>query len=100
MQPDTYTPNELRNFRWAYQFLVALAIRILEDEKRTAEPGDWPGDMDWTELADSSRSVFLHKAREEAGVSHDEFLAYIRAGMGDEVADIYDLEHSQEHTND
>lgn len=97
MQPQpetvTYTPDELRNFRWAYQLLVALAIRILDEYKQTCEPGEWPGDQDWEDLVDSSRSVFLHKAREEARISHDEFLVYIRAGMGDEVVDIYDLEH-------
>lgn len=90
---DETTPAELRNFRWAYQLLVALAIRNLEEYKRTCEPGEWPGDQDWEDLVDSSRSVFLHKAREEAGIDHDEFLAYVRAGMGDEVADIYDQQH-------
>lgn len=85
---------ETRNFHWAYSLLVALAVRCLEDANRTAEPGEWPNGMEWGDLNGSSRGVFLRLAREEAGIDHDEFLAYVRAGMGDEVQDIYERKHT------
>lgn len=82
--------SEERNFRWAYRLLIALAKRCLADANRDRDhPSDWPVGQDWSELGATSRSVFLRKAREEAGISHDEFLGPIRDGTYD-IDDIYD----------
>lgn len=82
--------NEERNFRWAYQLLLALAKRRLADANVNLEsPGDWPGGQEWHEMVGSSHSIFLHAARDEAGIPHEEFLEFIRNGTYD-VDDLYD----------
>jgi len=82
--------NEERNFRWAYQLLLALAKRRLKDANDEREhPNDWPAGQEWDELSGSSQKTFLRGAREEAGIPHEEFLALIRSGEYD-VEDLYD----------
>jgi len=75
-------------FRWAYAAVCALAVKILEEDNRTC--GDnWPGGQSWDDLAGSSRSIYLHRARELAGIPHADFLAVVRGDV-DEIADIYE----------
>ena len=79
--------KEERNFRWAYRLLLAFAQRLLADAN-DACGGEWPSGQEWHELSNTSRSIFLHRARVEAGVSGDRFLEGIRSGEYD-VADLY-----------
>lgn len=84
--------KELRNFRWAYKLLLALAKRCLADANANREhERDWPAGQQWNELVGSSHAVFLRSAREEAGIPHDKFLEGIRSGEYD-VEDLYDKE--------
>lgn len=88
---ESSEPNqEKRNFRWAYAAIVALAKRKLKEANETREnEDDWPGGQEWNDLAGTSKSIFLHQAREEAGIPHDEFLEGIRSGEY-EVDDLYE----------
>ena len=79
---------EETNFRWAYAAIVELAKIELEIENSVAAPGEWPAGQDWDGLGGSSKSIFLHRARERVGIPHDKFLAGIRNGKYD-VDDIY-----------
>jgi hypothetical protein len=82
--------NEERNFRWAYQLLLALAKRRLRDANDEREhPNDWPAGQEWDELVGSSHGTFLRSALQEAGVPYKEFLALIRSGEYD-LDDLYD----------
>ncbi len=75
-------------FRWAYAAVCALAVKLLEEDNRTC--GDnWPAGQSWDELGGSSKSIYLHRARELAGISHADFLALVRADS-EEVEDIYE----------
>ena len=72
--------NEERNFRWAYQLLMALAKRCLAETNTSLEDKrEWPAGQEWDELVGSSQSIFLRQARDEAGIDHDEFLAPLRS---------------------
>lgn len=82
--------RELRNFRWAYSLLLVLAKRHLADANASlSEPNVWPAGQSWDELNGTSHSIFLRKAREEAGIPHDEFLEPVRSGDYD-IDDLYE----------
>lgn len=82
--------NEERNFRWAYQLLLALAKRRLADANANLQsPDDWPAGQEWHEMVGSSRCIFLGGARAEAGIPCNEFLEPIQNGTYD-VEDLYD----------
>lgn len=79
--------DALRNFRWAYQLLLALARRRLEDANKDC--GDsWPAGQEWHEMVGSSHSIFLRGAREEAGIPDDAFMGLIRS-LEYDVDDLY-----------
>jgi hypothetical protein len=78
--------DQERYFRWAYQLLIALAKRCKEDDESMHKGQAWSG------MAGTSHSMYLHQARREAGIDHDEFLQVVRNGI--DVTDIYD-----KHTN-
>ena len=91
---DKNTPKstggpEERNFRWAYMLLLELAKIELDVVNSEAEPGEWPCGQEWDDLAGTSKSTFLHRARERVGIPHHEFLDGIRSGKY-EVEDLYD----------
>lgn len=75
---------------WFLRGLIALAKDELA--KMNATCGDnWPAGQGWNDLSASSQSVFMAKARERAGIPHDEYLAWIRNYSGDEdIEDIWD----------
>ena len=75
--------DQEKYFRWAYRLLIALAKRCQQDEGAMHQGQDWSG------IVGSSHSMYLRKAREEAGIPHDEFLGIIRSGKID-VEDIYE----------
>lgn len=74
-------------FRWAYAAVCALAVKLLEEDNRTCRD-NWPAGQSWDDLGASSRSVYLHRARELAGIPHADFLEVVRADS-DAVEDIY-----------
>lgn len=80
--------QEETNFRWAYALLLELAKIELEIANAEAKPGHWPAQQEWDDLGDSSRSTFLHLARDRVGIPHDKFLENIRNGKYD-VDDIF-----------
>lgn len=41
-------------------------------------PDEWPAGQKWTELAGTSKSMFMHQAREALGIDHDAFLKVVR----------------------
>jgi len=68
-----------RHFLWLYRTLIIRAKRILaEDNAKLENPRDWPCGQAWEQLVSTSKSIFMHKAREEAGIPHDEFLKVVR----------------------
>jgi hypothetical protein len=71
---------EIRNFRWAYSLMIALAQKLLKEANEKAEDGAWPNGQEWHELVGTSHSIFFHQARDLAGVPHDEFLENVRNG--------------------
>lgn len=90
--------EEFRNFKWAYQLLLALAQRLLIERNAMLEdPHDWPAGQEWDELAASSKAVFLREARLIAGIDSEEFLSGIRSGRYN-VEDLY-LESGQWRLN-
>ena len=81
---NEYKPisEEEKYFRWGYVFLVALAKRILKERnEELKDPDEWPAGQEWEDLNGSSKASFLRHARDEAGISHDEFLAVVRSGQ-------------------
>jgi hypothetical protein len=81
-----------RHFRWAYALLLELAKEELaKANAEVAGTRNWPGGQQWNELVGSSHAVFLRKARERAGIPHDEFLAVVRGEeYGEDAEKIYD----------
>lgn len=79
---EVQSSDSVRYFRWAYRLLTALAIRCKNDNGSMHKLQDWSG------LAGSSRSMYLTKARYEAGVDCDEFLQVVRNEI--DCSDIYD----------
>ena len=76
------SPASEKYFRWAYRLLIALAKRCQQDENSMHAGQEWSG------LVGSSHAMYLRRAREEAGIDHDEFLLVVREQF--DVADIYD----------
>jgi len=71
--------NGERYFLWIYRCLIRRAKEILaEDNAKLEDPGDWPCGQAWEQLVSTSKSIFMHRARDEAGIPHDEFLAIVR----------------------
>jgi len=70
-----------KHFRWAYRLLIALAKRCQQDEDSMHAGQEWSG------LVGSSHAMYLRRAREEAGIDHDEFLRVVREQI--DVEDIY-----------
>jgi len=85
---DNAESRELRNFRWAYGLLAALAKEQLRRANETAGPGEWPAGQTWEQLGSSSKAAFLQQARQLAGIPDDEFLDGIRDGTYD-VEDLH-----------
>ena len=86
---EQLTERETTFFRWAYSLLVTLAKEELK--KAQNDDGEWPMRQEWSQLGASSRSIFLFRAREAAGIPDKEFLQIIRAGLVD-VDDLYEGE--------
>lgn len=85
-----YQAIATRNFRWAYQLLIALAKRRLADANATRESkDDWPAGQEWHEMVGTSHSIFLRGAREEAGIPEEAFMGVIRS-LECDVDDLYE----------
>lgn len=69
-----------RRAQMAHDLLIALAKRRLVDANNECEVGAWPNGQEWDELSQSSRDVFKHEAREEAGVDHAAYIKPLREG--------------------
>lgn len=88
-------PVELREqahryFRWAYALLIALAKTELAKDNLTCGK-NWPAGQQWDELVGTSHSIYLRRAREIAGIPHDEFLATVRGEeYGEDAEAVYD----------
>lgn len=78
-----------RHYRWAYALLVELAKVELDIANSEAQPGEWPAGQDWAGLGGTSKSAFLQRARDRAGIDHDEFLAPVRHGLVD-IEDLFE----------
>lgn len=86
---ETLKADALRNFRWAYQLLLALAKRLLADANRDRESeDDWPAGQEWHEMVGTSHSVFLRGARKEAHIPEEAFMGLIRS-LEYDVDDLY-----------
>ncbi|MDD5371684.1 MAG: hypothetical protein PHQ40_21595, partial [Anaerolineaceae bacterium] len=72
------TNNETK---WLVRALVALAKRHLADANSEAQDGEWPAGHGWRDLSISSQHIFMHQAREEAGIPHAEYEALIEAAI-------------------
>lgn len=81
--------------KWLVRAIVALAKRELAD--LNAVCGDsWPAGQEWHDLVGSSQSILMHRARERAGIPHDEYLEFIRAVDDDDINELWaELERSQ-----
>jgi hypothetical protein len=77
-EPAMATSNETK---WMLRALVTLAKRILAEANATPEvqAGEWPAGQEWHELGHTSQHAFMHMAREEAGIPHEEYRALIEA---------------------
>ena len=75
-------------FRWAYAAVCALAVKLLDEDNKICGK-NWPAGQSWNDLSGSSKSIFLHRARDLAGIPHDAFLAVVRADS-DAIEDIYE----------
>lgn len=81
------TNNETK---WLLRALVALAKRSLAEANATPEvqAGEWPAGQEWHELGHTSQHAFMHRAREEAGIPHEDYRALIEAAtMGSDELD-------------
>ena len=67
--------------KWLVRALVTLAKRHLADANSTPEvqAGEWPAGQEWSQLGHTSQHAFMRRAREEAGIPHDEYRALIEA---------------------
>lgn len=89
-EAQDYKGRATRNFRWAYQLLLALAKRRLADANLNREDeNDWPAGQEWHEMVGSSHSIFLRGAREEAKIPEDAFMGVIRS-LEYDVDDLYE----------
>jgi hypothetical protein len=69
-------------FQWAYRLLIALAKRCQQDE------GTMHRGQEWSGLVGTSHSMYLKRARQEAGIPEEEFLDVVRNKI--DVSDIYE----------
>jgi hypothetical protein len=83
---------------WAYALMIELAVKCLDETNRTVEPGEWPNGQEWENLVGTSRSVFLHKARQLAGINHSEWRAVIEPQIDDRMVDIWDRKQQASET--
>ena len=88
-QDKNKVSKEERNFRWTYSLLIELAKEELSKANEECGKDEWPAGQEWHHLVPTSHSIFLRRARERAGIDHDEFLAPIR-NLEYDIADIYD----------
>jgi hypothetical protein len=86
---DALAAEMALTFRWLYAAVVNKAQECLAQANAQAEPGAWPAGQEWRDLVDSSRSTFLHQARDAMHIPHEPFLAIVRKWV-DEIEDIYD----------
>lgn len=64
----------------AYAGVIVKAKELLVQANHTrGESADWPAGSKWEELAGTSKSIFMHKAREALGIDHESFLMIVRA---------------------
>lgn len=62
-------------FRWLYAAVVREAKRELADNPWGSHEGH-----EWGDINGTSKSVYLHRARDTLGIPHSEFLALVRSG--------------------
>lgn len=74
---------------WLVRALVTLAKRDLASANATCGD-DWPAGQQWHELGHTSQHAFMHRAREAAGIPHDEYRTLIEAVMATDEAEALD----------
>lgn len=67
--------------KWLVRALVTLAKTKLAEANLAAEDGAWPSGQKWNELVHTSQHIFMHSAREEAGIPHEEYRKMIDSVM-------------------
>jgi uncharacterized membrane protein len=75
-------------YRWMYAAIICLAKWNLSGANLSCGE-DWPAGQSWKQLNNTSRAIFVRRARQEAGIPDDEFLEPIRSGRYD-VEDLWD----------
>ncbi len=73
---------------WLLRALVTLAKLELAEANATCGE-DWPGGQQWHQLVGSSQSIFMHRARDKAGIPHDEYLKFVRSVDDDDINDLW-----------
>lgn len=51
---------------------------LVEANHARGESDNWPAGSKWEELAGTSKSIFMYKAREALGIDHESFLKVVR----------------------
>jgi hypothetical protein len=90
--PPVPVDPEETEFLAIYAKVVAKAREFLAEAYQAREGSDdWPATLDWNALVGTSKSIFMYKAREALGISHDGFLHIVRewpySGEGKEELD-------------
>lgn len=78
--PLRTTPTLLWFWEMLYRSQLALGKKLLAE--RNSSRTEWPGGQTWSELGDSSRSLFLGHARTLAGIPHETYLDLLRDRPG------------------
>jgi len=80
MEKDRTRPGRAEaEFLDLYARVVAKAKECLaEANAKRVDPGDWPTGMKWEELVNTSKSIFMNRARDAMGIDHDWFLRTVR----------------------
>ena len=74
--------------------LVALAKRHLkeanENNEKYGTPDNWPAGQGWKDMVGTSHSIFLMKARSEAGIDTQKYLDIIRNDNEINMEEVWD----------
>lgn len=80
--PPPPTPAEAAEeaFLDVYAGVIVKAKELLTKANQArGDADDWPAGQKWEQLAGTSKSIFMHQAREAIGIDHETFLKVVRA---------------------
>lgn len=84
---------EAQAFVACYKAILALAklllVRQNEEDKRAGREDEWPAQQAWSDMVSSSHSIFLRRARAEAGIDHQWFAEQVRK-HGEVIEELYE----------